>query len=361
MIERNRKVQLSVIIPVGARHSDLAELFAEYRAGLEPLLMTHEFIFVLDGPHPDVLRQLEPLIDAGNLILVCLNRRFGESTALMAGFERASGDLILTLPAYHQVEGGQIGKLVAALDGADVAVGWRWPRAGGVLERLRRRAFHGMVRMVTGMRLHDLGCGARALKRSVLEELSLYGDRHRLLAILADRQGFKVAEIELSQSRLDRFEGVYLPGDYAHLILDVFTVFFLVRFTKKPLRFFGMLGATLFSAGALLTLWLVLERLLAGHALSDRPALLLSSLLLVLGLQLFALGLLGELMIFTHARELRDYQIDRIVEFGDAEDAPSLPEPASGTDAVRATGLAPAPARFAAATPADLAPPPRNS
>ncbi|HVO46555.1 MAG TPA: glycosyltransferase [Steroidobacteraceae bacterium] len=322
MIERNRKVQLSVIIPVGARHSDLAELFAEYRAGLEPLLMTHEFIFVLDGPHPDVLRQLEPLIDAGNLILVCLNRRFGESTALMAGFERASGDLILTLPAYHQVEGGQIGKLVAALDGADVAVGWRWPRAGGVLERLRRRAFHGMVRMVTGMRLHDLGCGARALKRSVLEELSLYGDRHRLLAILADRQGFKVAEIELSQSRLDRFEGVYLPGDYAHLILDVFTVFFLVRFTKKPLRFFGTLGATMFGAGGLIILYLVADRLLFGQSLSDRPALLLAALVVVLGLQLFALGLLAELIIFTHAQHLKDYRTAEIIQYPPQPAAP---------------------------------------
>ena len=315
MIERNRKVQLSVIIPVGARHSDLAELFAEYRAGVEPLLMTHEFIFVLDGPHPDVLEQLEPLIDAGNIILVCLNRRFGESTALMAGFERASGDLILTLPAYHQVEGSQIGKLVAALDGADVAVGWRWPRAGGVLERLRRRAFHAMVRLVTGMRLHDLGCGARALKHSVLEELSLYGDRHRLLAILADRQGFKVAEIELSQSRLDRFEGVYLPGDYAHLVLDVFTVFFLVRFTKKPLRFFGTLGASMFGAGGLIILYLVVDRLLFGQSLSDRPALLLAALVVVLGLQLFALGLLAELIIFTHAQHLKDYRTAEIIQY----------------------------------------------
>ncbi|HUI60271.1 MAG TPA: glycosyltransferase [Steroidobacteraceae bacterium] len=329
MMERNRKVQLSVIVPVGARHSDLAELYAEYRAGIEPLRMSHEFIFVLDGPHPDVLEKLEPLVENGNLILVCLNRRFGESTALMAGFERASGDLILTLPAYHQVDGSQIGKLVAALDTADVAVGWRWPRAGGVLERLRRRAFHGLVGFVTGMRLHDLGCGARALKRSVLEELSLYGDRHRLLAILADRQGFKVAEIELSQSGRDRFEGVYLPGDYAHLILDVFTVFFLVRFTKKPLRFFGTLGATMFGAGGLIILYLVADRLLFGQSLSDRPALLLAALVVVLGLQLFALGLLAELIIFTHAQHLKDYRTAEIIQYPPQPLAARSPAPAA--------------------------------
>ncbi len=317
MIERNRKVQLSVIIPVGGRHSDIGELYAEYRAGAASLRMTHEFIFVLDGPNPGVMRELEALIDAGDsdIMLVCLNRRFGESTALMAGFERASGELILTLPAYHQVEAAEIGKLVARLDTADVVVGWRWPRAGGALERLRRSAFHGMVRFITGIRLHDLGCGARAMKRSVLEELSLYGDRHRLLAILADRQGFKVLEVELTQSSHDHFDGIYRPSEYAHLVLDVFTVFFLVRFTKRPLRFFGALGATMVGIGGLLVLYLVAERLIFGESLADRPALLLSALVVVLGLQLFALGLLAELIIFTHAKQIKDYRTAEIIQY----------------------------------------------
>jgi hypothetical protein len=98
-------------------------------------------------------------------------------------------------------------------------------------------------------------------------------------------------------------------------VLDIFTVFFLVRFTKKPLRFFGMLGASLFGLGSLLVFYLVIQRLFFGQALADRPALLLSSLLLVVGLQLFALGLLGEIIIFTHARNIKDYQIDRVIRF----------------------------------------------
>jgi hypothetical protein len=92
-------------------------------------------------------------------------------------------------------------------------------------------------------------------------------------------------------------------------------VFFLVRFTKKPLRFFGMVGVSTFAIGALLVIWLVMDRLFFGHALAARPALLLSSLLVVLGLQLFALGLLGELIIFTHAKALKDYQVERVVQF----------------------------------------------
>jgi len=320
MSDRNTN-RISVIIPVGRRHGDVRELHDEYRAGLDALRTPYELIFVVDGPHADVIAGLESLIDAGrnDIIMVVLNRSFGESTAIMAGFARASGEIILTLPAYQQINPEDIGKLVQALEQKDVAVGWRWPRSGGPLEKLRRSMFHGLVARVTGMRLHDLGCGARAMKRVVLQELSLYGDQHRLLAVLADRLGFSVIEVEMRQSARDRFEGVYRPREYAHFALDVFTVFFLVRFTKKPLRFFGMLGATMFGIGAVLVSWLIIDRAVFGTSLSDRPALLLSALVVVLGLQLFALGLLAELIIFTHARHIKDYQGAEIIQYPQAQ------------------------------------------
>ena len=321
MIEHNTQVRLSVIVPVGLRHEGLVVLFLEYRRGLDALRMPYEVIFVVDGPHRDIIPALEALIEsgAGNLAMIVLNRPFGESTALMAGFERCSGELLLTLPAYPQINAEDIGKLIAPLDRKDVVVGWRWPRAGSMFERARRALFHGLVARVTGMRLHDLGCGARAMKRAVLQELSLYGDQHRLLAVLAQRQGFSVTEVEVRQSERDRFEGVYRPREYVHLLLDVFTVFFLVRFTKKPLRFFGMLGASMFGVGGLVVLYLVIERVVFNSALADRPLLLLSALIVVLGLQLFALGLLAELIIFTHARDLKDYQGAQIIHYPRAE------------------------------------------
>jgi glycosyltransferase involved in cell wall biosynthesis len=337
MTDRDPRIQLSVIIPVGKRHANVRELYAEYHSGLEPVRLTHEFIFVLDGPHPQVMTELEQLIgeDAHNIIIISLSRPFGESTALMAGLERASGDLIVTLPAYHQIDGRDVAKLITPLDSADVAIGWRWPRSGGTLEKIRRAMFHRMVALVTGMRLHDIGCGARAMKRRVLEELSLYGDQHRLLAVLADRQGFRVMEVELRQSDRDRFEGVYRPRQYAHLVLDVFTVFFLVRFTKKPLRFFGMIGASMCGLGALVVLYLVFDRLVFNESLANRPALLLSSLLVVLGLQLFALGLLAELIIFTQARHMKDYQAAEIIQYPEADPQRPARESRVGTASLR--------------------------
>jgi glycosyltransferase involved in cell wall biosynthesis len=320
MSERNA-IRISVIIPVGRRHETLRELYDEYRVGLDTVRLPYEFVFVMDGPYRDAMSEVGALIDSGqgNIQMVVLNRSFGESTAIMAGFERTSGDIIMTLPAYHQINGQDIPKLLAPLEMKDVAQGWRWPRKGGSLERARRSLFHGFVGRFTGMRLHDLGCGARAMKRAVLQELSLYGDQHRLLPVLANRQGFSVTEVELRQSERDRFQGRYKPREYAHFVLDVFTVFFLVRFTKKPLRFFGMLGAGMFGLGALLVLWLVVERLAFNQSLSDRPALLLSALVVVLGLQLFALGLLAELIIFTHARHIKDYQGAEIIQYPRAE------------------------------------------
>ncbi len=334
MLTSCQQVDLTVLIPVGTRHAaDLATLWREYETGLAGLGLSFECIIVIDGPRPQIAPALEALVARDERVTVLeLARPFGEATALVAGFQRARGQVVLTLPAYPQIEPGEIPRLVRALGAADLACGHRWPRAGTLWESLRRRLFHALVARVTQLRFRDLGCCARAMRRQVLQEIPLYGDQHRFLPILADRQGFKVVEVDLRQSPRDRRKERYPVREYVRRALDIFTVFFLARFTKKPLRFFGMIGAATFGAGILVTAWLAAERLLLGHALADRPALLLSSLLIVLGLQLTAIGLLGELIIFTHARELRDFQIDKVVEFRSALADESRPEHACGAD-----------------------------
>jgi glycosyltransferase involved in cell wall biosynthesis len=318
MLEAGGDITLSVVVPVGARHANMARIYADYKAALERLPHPHEIIFVLDGRHPQVTADLEELQRRGeDFLVVSLTRAFGESTALMAGFERAHGTIVITLPSYYQIEPAEISKLIDALSSADVAIGRRWPRSGGRLESLRRGLFHGALRWLTGLRFNDLGCGARAMWRRVIEEVFLYGDQHRFLAVLAHRQGFRVVEVTVRQSPSDRFEGRYRLREYAHRVLDILTVLFLVRFTKKPLRFFGMIGLLTAGAGVAVLLYLLIARLGFAQPLADRPALLLASLLVVLGLQLFAIGLLGELIIFTHARDIKDYQVERVFRFAD--------------------------------------------
>ena len=311
----SKDTEISVIVPVGQRYDDVQELYHACKNGLKSSGRTYELIYVLDGELPEVLAKLKSLLAEGEQIKVIkLAKRFGEATALTAGFENSRGKVILTLPAYYQVEPSEIPKVLNALDHSDMIITRRWPRAGSRFEHLRRDIFHWILKFFTGLSFRDLGCGVRAFKRQVMIEVSVYGDQHRFLPVLASRQGFRIKELDVKQSPKDSFRGVYRQREYLHRILDIVTVFFLVRFTKKPLRFFGMIGTLTFTVGGLITLYLVIERLFLGKALAERPALLLSSLLVVLGVQIFALGLIGELIIFTHAKQLKEYTIDEIID-----------------------------------------------
>jgi len=329
MLTSNAGGLLSVVVPVGTRHAQIAELYAEYKQGLSAAGRL-EFIFVLDGSHPQVLAELSKLAEQGEPVtIVQLGRSFGEATTLMVSLDHAKGDVILTLPAYHQVDASGLSRLTTALNDADVAIAHRWPRRGGVFERIRRRAFHRLLALVTGSDYRDLGCSARAMRREVLSSMDLYGDQHRFLPLLAERQGYKVVEVDVPQSPSDRFEGTYGPRVYLRGLLDILNVFFLARFTKKPLRFFGMMGVVTFVVGAAVLGWLVLERIFFGQGLGERPALLLASLLVVLGVQLLALGLIGELIIFTHASHLKDYRIETVVQYASDSGTHESHEPLS--------------------------------
>jgi glycosyltransferase involved in cell wall biosynthesis len=307
-------VKLSVIVPVGSRYDDVPAVLDAYRTELDRLDIGYELIYVLDGPRPDALEVLRAEQARGvALEILQLARSFGEATAIVAGFEASRGELILTLPAYFQVDPAEIRRLLEYKGDHHMLVAHRWPRSGGPFERARRFVFHGMLRLITGQTFRDLGCGVRLFDRAVLDEVSIYGDQHRFLPLLAQRNGFRVLEREMKQSTRDEFRGRYAIREYVRRSLDILTVFFLIRFTKKPLRFFGMIGTVLFGVGALGLTVVVVERLFFNTALADRPAMLLSALLVVLGVQIGALGLLGELIIFTHARSLKEYRVERIV------------------------------------------------
>lgn len=306
----------SVVIPVGRRVDDLDTLLAEYVTALDTAGAEFELIVVLDGPKREYYELLRAATESDPRVRVIeLAKEFGESAALAAGFDTAKGAFLLTLPAYYQVEAPEIPRLLAAsTEGSDMLIAVRSPRAGGPIEKLRRAAFHGLFRLISGMKYRDLACGVRLFPRAVADEIPVYGDQHRFLPALASRRGFRVREVELRQSPKDVFRGHYRLREYLHRFLDVLTVFFLVRFTKKPLRFFGTIGFIAAGIGGVATAILIVQRLFLGQALAGRPALLLASLLVVLGVQTFALGLIGELIIFTHASGMKEYTIRRIIQ-----------------------------------------------
>ena len=321
MKDDQEMLQLSGMVVVGSRKDDLRDLARDYWNALDATKQTFELIFIVDGHQDDAASELEKVRSADNLPIkiVQLSRSFGDATALMCGVDQALGETIVTLPAYYQVDPEELPALIQQATEYDVLLVQRNPRRGGKFERLRRRVFHRILEAITDYRFNDLGCYVRILDRKVLQELRLYGDQHRFLPVLARNAGFTITEVDAKQSEHDDFRSRYRVREYLHRLLDIFTIFFLVRFTKKPLRFFGMIGSLIGIAGGLILAVLVVERLFMGVALADRPALLLSSLLVVLGLQLFSLGLLGELIIFTHARSLKEYKIAEIIGADDSD------------------------------------------
>jgi glycosyltransferase involved in cell wall biosynthesis len=305
---------LSVIIPVIGRANQTVEVYEAYAEALRETHADFEFLYVLDGHFPDVRTSLESLQAAGHPVRIFqLGRSFGEATALSVGFEHARGETLLTLSANLEVEPSSLPRLVQSLADNDMVVVRRWPRTDPSLNSLQTRLFARLVGAMTGVHLNDLACSIRILRKSVADTVPIYGDQHRFFAVLVKRWGFKVQEIDLPQSSTQRARRLYRPGVYLRRLLDILTIFFLIKFTKKPLRFFGLIGAGISVIGVIALVYLVVSRLFLDTALADRPALLLASMLLVLGVQILGLGLIGELIIFTHAKDIKEYSVREIV------------------------------------------------
>jgi glycosyltransferase involved in cell wall biosynthesis len=303
-----------VIVPIAERHDEIDELYREYKEALLRTGYPCEIIFVIDGYFPKAYIQLKSLKDNGEkLTLVKHSRSFGEAVAITSGFKQATGGLIMTLPAYHQVEALELPKLIEGLGSNDMVVARRWPRSDSRLNQFQTRIFHRIVKMMTGNAFNDIGCSVRLFRRKILDEINLYGDLHRFLPILAYKQGFKIKEIDLKQSFKSGNIRTYAFGVYLRRIIDLLTVFFLIKFTNKPLRFFGLTGTTVLFVGLCITIYLMISRVFFGMGLSDRPLFLIGILFIVLGLQIFAIGLVGEILIFTHAKDIKEYNVDEIL------------------------------------------------
>ena len=311
--------RITVIIPVSSRYDEPMAVYREYRAALETVSNGLEFIYVLDGAFPEVHLALVQLqAEGAPLRIIQLNRAFGEAAALSAAFRYARGDILLTLPAFRQVEVDGLTGMINALEGADMVVGRRSPRRDSMFNRLQTRCFAGLVRFFTRTHYHDLGCNVRVIRRRVVDEVMLYGEQHRFLPILAKHHGFVVREIALAQSSRDKFLRVAPPGTSLRRVIDLLTVFFITKFTRRPMRFYGLIGSATAGVGGLYMAVLIVQRLFMDMPLGDRPALLLAALLVVLGAQIFSMGLIGELIIYANARHMNEYAIEAVIEQGEA-------------------------------------------
>jgi hypothetical protein len=302
---------LVAVVPVTDEPPDLGASLERYRRGLAPLGRPLRFVVVLDGPRPRALDRLRELRRQGAAIeILALPHPLGEAAALAVGLGHAGAGTVLTLPAEPQTDPAELPRLVAALDGCDMVVAAR----GGDVGLGREGKLDWLLRRLLRSPFRDVRSAVRAMRGEVAAELNPYGNQHRFLPLLAQGQGFTVREIAARPAAPPAAARRRpLGGDWS-LLLDVVTIWFLLRFIRKPFRFFGGIGFAVLALGGLVTLWLVAVRLVWGVPLADRPALILSTLMIVLGLQIISVGLIGEIITFTWAKELKDYRVERLVE-----------------------------------------------
>jgi hypothetical protein len=314
--------KISVLIAVLEPSEELAAAHDEATAEIDKLGKEVEFIYLVSRESASVTDQIRELQrkDPERIRVIQVSHSVGGAPVLSAGIGEAEGEILFTLPPCYEVELGVIAELYEAIEsGADLAFARRIPREGA--PRVQSRVFNKLIAWAAGVSFTDITSDTRAIRREVLQEVSLYGDFHRYLPVLAERAGFTVREVPAREHR-DATTVGYRPSDYLWRALDILSIFFLSRFTRHPLRLFGGMGCLFAAVGGVILGVISFQRLVLDVALADRPILVLSALLFGLGVQLFTIGLLGELILFFHARNIRDYRIAAVYEASE----PSLPE-----------------------------------
>lgn len=295
--EQNRQ-RIAIVIPVLNEADSLAELLVEISNVQSSVNHDLEIVVVDDGSTDNSAQ----VADQKGAQVLRSPRNMGKSSALQAGFDATeSFDVIITMDGDLQDDPAEIPRMLEALERADVVSGWKAQRNDPWTRRFQSRIFTWAVRRLTGIDLRDFNCGFKAYRREVLDAIRLNGDQHRLIPVLAVNAGFSVTEIDVNHR--PRIHGTshfglnrILRGPF-----DLVTVLFLSRFGRRPLHIFGTAGLVLGFSGFLIGTYLSWLRL-QGDTIGDRPLLMLSVLMMLGGLQLFAIGLLGEMILASELR-----------------------------------------------------------
>jgi dolichol-phosphate mannosyltransferase len=292
---------ISVVVPVHDEEQTVALLHDELQAALEPLGGPWEAVFVDDGSTDGSFAALTRLHSAHpNVRVVRLRRNFGKAAALAAGFAHAEGDVVVTIDADLQDDPAEIPRLLAKLDeGFDLVSGWKAHRRDPLARRTLSRIFNWVTGRVSGLRLHDLNCGLKAYRAEVVRDLRLYGELHRFIPVLAHYRGHRIAELPVNHRPREHGRSRYGVERYLRGFLDLLTVSFIGRYRHRPLHLFGGLGLALGVLGLAVLVYLTVLKF-EGHAIGQRPLLILGVLLVVVGLQFFSLGLISELITSQH-------------------------------------------------------------
>lgn len=306
-------MNLSIVVPFFNEHESLEELYNRIVDTCEQAGRDFEIIFIDDGSTDgsgDVAGAIAGRDTRVRLITFRVNN--GKAAALQAGFDVASGDYVITMDADLQDDPSEIPALVAALDGGlDMVSGWKKTRHDPLSKRLPSKVFNGIVRFFSGMSLHDFNCGLKGYRREVVKTLSIYGELHRFIPVLARFEGFRVGELAVRHHPRKFGRSKYGARRFIAGFLDLMTVILLTRYTTKPLHLFGSIGLALCFLGGIVNTYIVALWLRYHNIQGRQPLLVGGVFLFLLGVQFISTGLLAELITHSRMERRKSYSVER--------------------------------------------------
>ncbi len=296
-------MKISVVIPAYNEEENINYLYDELSEVLAALQQPYEIIFVDDGSSDNTLAVLRSIQQKDAEVgVIRFRRNFGQTAAISAGFDFASGDVIVTMDGDLQNDPHDIPRFIEKIEeGYDVVTGWRYDRKDAFINRrLPSIIANKIISWTTGVALHDYGCTLKAFRREVIKNIRLYGEMHRFIPAIASGMGISFTEIKVNHRPRQYGTSKYGISRTLRVVLDLITVKFLLSYATRPIQIFGLLGFISGSVGFMLALIMTIQRQFFGMPLSDRPLLLLAILLIFIGIQFISIGLIAELQARTY-------------------------------------------------------------
>ncbi len=308
--------EISIVIPIFNEEENIQILYSELNKILEELKKDYEIIFVDDGSNDRSFEILEKIHNEDkNVKIIKFRKNFGQTAAISAGFEKAKGEVVITMDADLQNDPNDIPCLLEKIsEGYDVVSGWRKGRKDPFLgKKIPSKISNFLTRKLTGVNIHDFGCTLKAYKKEVLTDLELYGEMHRYIPAIVAWKGFRLSEIEVKH--LPRKFGKSKYGIWRIMkgFLDLLVVVFWQKYSTRPIHLFGGLGILLSAIGALLGFYLALQKIFFNVSLANKPALLLAMVLVLVGIQFISTGLIADILIkLYYSKRGMDYSIEKL-------------------------------------------------
>jgi glycosyltransferase involved in cell wall biosynthesis len=299
------RVDLSIVIPLYNEEGSLKELAGKIHEVLSKERCFYEVLFIDDGSTDSSLQKLRE-INRTDKRFKCFSfrRNYGKSAALNFGFQKARGEIIITMDADLQDDPGEIPALVRKInDGYDLVSGWKKKRHDPITKIIPSKVANFVTRILSGIKIHDMNCGLKAYKKDVCKDITVYGELHRYIPVLAKQSGYKITEIPVQHHKRKFGKTKYGFSRFITGFLDLFTTLFTSTYSTRPLHFFGVLGSLFFLAGLGINIYLTILWYFNGIWLGGRPLLFLGVLLIILGIQFFSTGLLAEMVTRSNIKQ----------------------------------------------------------